>query len=329
MDKVSIIVPAYNASETITRTLNSILNQTYKNIEIIVINDGSTDNTSEIVKKSKDNRIKLIEQKNGGVSKARNNGLKFATGKYVLFIDSDDILSRKMIELLLKLMSENESDLVICNYINISYKNFYDNIFDTKIINTKINNQDQTLRQLLVEEKINGQLWNKLYKKDLLNNIEFDENMCLMEDADFLIRYLLKSKKIITIDSVLYAYIINEGSITKNIDIKRLKNKYLFIEKINEHNKMKNIKKQYCEINNLKTLMAIEKNIIKFNIKENEITNKQKNLYKNYKKKYLKYLKLNNLYLIPKRKKFELFLYYKFRFLYKIYYILHLWRLEI
>ena len=118
--KISIITPVYNAEKYIERCVNSVLNQTYENIEFIIVNDGSTDNTAKILNRLKknDSRIMVIHKKNEGVSKARNTALKKATGKYVLFVDADDWLESTMCEDLISHAEKNNSDVVICEYYN-------------------------------------------------------------------------------------------------------------------------------------------------------------------------------------------------------------------
>ena len=122
--KVSIIVPVYNSEKTILRCLDSILNQTYKNIEIIIVDDGSTDNSYNLIKSrlNNDHRIKLIKKENTGVSDSRNNGLEITTGEYVTFIDSDDWIELNLIEKMVEVLEKENVDIVCCNY----YLNYED-----------------------------------------------------------------------------------------------------------------------------------------------------------------------------------------------------------
>ena len=117
-DSVSIVIPAYNAEKTIIRCLDSIVNQTYKNLEILVINDGSKDKTQELVESYKDERIILINKENGGVSSARNKGIEVATGEYITFIDSDDYVAHDYIETLL-IPCQNGADISCSNYLMV------------------------------------------------------------------------------------------------------------------------------------------------------------------------------------------------------------------
>ena len=122
MNKVSIIIPCYNVEKYISACIDSIINQTYKNIEIICINDGSTDSTGDIIKSYSDDRIVYIEQKNSGVSKARNLGLSVANGEYITFVDGDDLIKIDMIEILVQKMHNYDCDVVFCSYAK-KYKN--------------------------------------------------------------------------------------------------------------------------------------------------------------------------------------------------------------
>ena len=118
MKKISVIVPIYNSEDYIDRCVRSIVEQSYKNIEIILVDDGSTDNSSMMCDEwaKNDKRVKVIHKENGGVSSARNEGLKIAKGDYISFVDSDDYIDKKMIEKMLNQMEKGNTDLVICNY---------------------------------------------------------------------------------------------------------------------------------------------------------------------------------------------------------------------
>ena len=116
MKKVSIIVPIYNAEEYLPKCIDSLINQTYQNIEIILLNDGSTDNTQNIIASYKDKRIIAINKKNTGIADTRNEGIKKSTGEYIMFVDSDDYLELNSIELLIKKLEKDKSDIVMFNY---------------------------------------------------------------------------------------------------------------------------------------------------------------------------------------------------------------------
>lgn len=212
-DLVSIIIPAYNVEKYIEESINSVIQQSYSNIEIIIINDGSIDRTIEICEKIGriDNRIKIINKKNEGVAKARNDGIKNCNGKYIAFVDSDDIISRDYIKSLMYYMKKYNADIVSCNF-----KKFYKKIKKKKIKKqpqiTQFNNVE-ALELLLYKKTLDSSLWNKIIKKDLFNNIAFDNNLKMFEDLDIMYRLFDLSNKIIYVDEKLYYYRVRPNSL--------------------------------------------------------------------------------------------------------------------
>ncbi len=215
--KVSIIVPAYNASLYIDRCINSIINQSIKDIEIIVVNDGSNDDTLDKLKKY--NNIILIDQKNSGISVSRNKALDLAKGEFILFIDSDDYIENDYIEKLLKIQKEKDYDIVetpllfeaIINKKNKYYKEYnfkeYENMEFYKDFNSKNN-----LRYVI----------GVLYKRSVISNIRFDNDIRCYEDGIFNLRVKLNSHKYRFYNEPLYHYVQNLNSISKTISDKHL-----------------------------------------------------------------------------------------------------------
>ncbi len=219
MDKVSIIVPVYKVEEYLEKCIESLVKQTYENLEIILIDDGSPDNCPSICDDwaKKDKRIKVIHKKNGGASSARNDGLKEAQGKYIFFCDSDDYISNDMIEKLVSAM--DKSQLVICGYNSVNG----DKITPKNFSNLKnLNTQD--IIQDLIHGWDLGLLCNKLYIRDLIQN-DFDEKFIIREDLYFITHYLKNVEKISIVDECLYNYIQRGGSLTastKKIDTNQI-----------------------------------------------------------------------------------------------------------
>ena len=180
MTDISIIVPIYNAEKYINKCVDSLLNQTKKEIELILINDGPTDKTHDILKKYKDKRIKYFKNKNQGIGKTRNFGIEKATGKYIMFVDSDDYLKDNALEELYDKAEETKADLVICDFYKV-----YDDGHQEKInLPSFKDGKLKDMPNILLD--INLSPWNKLYKAKLIkdNNIKFVEGI-KYEDAPF------------------------------------------------------------------------------------------------------------------------------------------------
>ncbi len=223
-DLVSVIVPVYNVEKYIEKCLNSIINQTYKNIEVIIVNDGSEDSSIEICKKIQieDKRIKILNQKNAGLSAARNTGIKNASGKYICFIDSDDYVHEDYIKLLLENLIENNTDISICDFL---YVDEQERFWNRKKKNNKIYSNIEAIRDLLVgTQDTEVMAWNKLYKLSLFrqNNIYFPEGK-LHEDNFTTYKLYYYAKSISLIDNKLYYYLQRNNSIMgRKFDKKRL-----------------------------------------------------------------------------------------------------------
>lgn len=210
---ISIIMPVYNAEKYLNRSIESVMNQTYKNIEIILVNDGSTDASLTICSnyQKADSRIKLINQKNSGVSAARNRGIDEATGTYIMFIDSDDYIEKNMIEDMVGKITENDIDLVISG-IKMNY------IKDGQIIkeeNYKLKDNIYTITEMLNAILVDIDLicicgpCCKLYKRNILkdNNIKFTNEFTMGEDTWYNLDYIdACNGKIVTMSNIYYNY---------------------------------------------------------------------------------------------------------------------------
>lgn len=213
---LSVIIPVYNVSEYIDRMVSSIVNQTYKNLEIIIIDDGSTDDTMQkcISWREKDDRIKIFFQENSGQSVARNLGLKKAKGTYIYFADSDDYIDANYFEHVLK-RAKGDEDLLVSSYVvERNEKVDYFNNDYKKVSNLDIR---YIIDQVLMSDNaVSGFLFNKFFNKKKLNeDILFDENIFYSEDTLFLVRFLNKCNKVLLVDSpYYYHYLIRIGSTT-------------------------------------------------------------------------------------------------------------------
>lgn len=221
--KISIVVPVYNVELYLERCIDSLLIQTYKNIEIILINDGSTDNSSIICERYKkmDNRIKVIHKKNGGLSAARNTGVKNATGEYILFVDSDDYIEKNTCERFIFYLKNNKGiKIVIGNAYRIENNQKLEMRHKNK--SNEILSGKEFLKNELETKSMYMAAWLNLYNKEFLetNNLYF-ANGLLHEDEEFTPRVFLKADKVLTTNFIFYYYIIRNNSITTNKNLKK------------------------------------------------------------------------------------------------------------
>lgn len=238
MVKLSIIVPIYNVERYLERCIISILNQTYINFELILVNDGSTDNSKDICEKylSIDNRIKLINKKNGGLSSARNTGIELAIGEYIAFVDSDDYINKYMYEVLITTLKKDKSDMVICGYNKVDQNeaNFQEinNYIDVNNVLASKISKVEALDKLLIEGEKFVLAWNKIYKRKLFNELRY-KNGKIYEDEFLAHRVLYKCNKVSVINEKLYFYIQRDGSIINSkFTTKRFDKVYALKERI-------------------------------------------------------------------------------------------------
>lgn len=217
-DLVSIILPIYKVENYIDKCVNSVINQTYRNIEIILVDDGSPDNCPRICDEYKkvDNRIKVIHKENGGLSDARNAGMDVATGKYIAFIDPDDYVSKDYIEILYENITKNDADISICSFIKVNDgENDKQIEINKNIVHTfsrmqafeNLYNKEYALNTIVA--------WNKLYKRELWNDLLYPKGK-IHEDEFVICNLIQKSNKIVYTDKVLYYYVQHKSSITGN-----------------------------------------------------------------------------------------------------------------
>ena len=214
---ISIIIPCFNAEKTLEKCLESVVQQSYANLEIIIIDDGSTDETSLIYNKfqSNDERILVLKQQNSGVSKARNTGVKAATGDYICFVDSDDWAELNYCSELYSLLVGENADISI---VEASYEDENGNVLCSKpISDEKIFDGNRALVLLLEDLEIQSHPWGKLFKADLLRNVHFPENLKCFEDYSTLFKIFNKAVKVVKSNEKLYHYIQLENSLSHNL----------------------------------------------------------------------------------------------------------------
>lgn len=218
---VSIIVPVFNAEEKVELTIKSILNQTFEDFELILVNDGSSDNSGSICDhySKLDSRIKIIHQKNLGPSSARNSGIKESNGRYITFIDADDTVDSNWLSMMLELEKQSNADLIIAGYKRLIKKNKL--ITKTKVISPnasffKSNQEILSNIESLIAKGIFNPLWNKLYKSEIIkeNNLTLNKDYSLGEDFLFNINYIEKCNNIFISSESHYNYIVDHNSLT-------------------------------------------------------------------------------------------------------------------
>lgn len=226
--KVSVVIPAYNAENWIKRCMDSVIHQTYQNLEIIVINDGSTDSTLEILKdyRKKDYRIIIIDKKNAGTFHSRIEGINRSTGDAIFNADADDFLEPDGIKLMVARMIESNTDIVIGNHFHSINGNKI--IVENKlpIIQNKVN-----LLKSLLNNEIKGYIWGKLYKRNLLLGINYNISDLLQEDVLINLHILVFNKISIAIENnPVYNYVIHSNSANSSKNKNLIENVYRFIE---------------------------------------------------------------------------------------------------
>lgn len=274
--EVSIIVPVYNVEEYLEECMDSLCNQTFEDIEIICINDGSSDNSLEILEKyaENDDRISIYSQENKGLSASRNVGMKKVNGKYVYFMDSDDVLELNAMEVLHDLAEEKALDLIIFKMIN-----FYDGTgerFESEYYNMEFLKESvgedvfsyDDVKEDIVKIVANAQ--SKLYKADLIRDMEFKEG-CIFEDNPFLIEVILKAERIYFLNEFLYLKRVRKDSITSSNDER-------FVDIIPIANTIIDLTKKYGRYDELKHAV-INKKIRRIFIRYDQIDEQYKQYF--------------------------------------------------
>lgn len=211
MKKISIIIPVYNAEKTLEKCLNSIMDSKYENYEIILIDDGSTDNSASIISNyaNKNNRIKLVSQPNFGPSEARNRGLKLAEGDIISFVDSDDYVRDDYLEQLAKVFDEENADVVFFEFCCVNFKG-------NKLSRNSLPKiKTEYYENLIALSKTDtfGYTWIKAFRKEIAFGIYFDVNQNLYEDEIFTCQLLAKPVRLYYLREAIYFYVISVGSL--------------------------------------------------------------------------------------------------------------------
>lgn len=312
MDKlVSIIIPVYNVGKYLSRCIESIQRQTYTNLQIILVDDGSTDSSSELCDEyeKKDDRIIVIHKENGGLSSARNAGLEICQGEFFSFVDSDDWIDENCIDIMLKAILESKSDIVQCGYRKVDDdKNV---IFQSTMENSILNGHKEILDSFFVLQNYNTMACMKLYRSDLLGDVRF-YNGRNNEDTIYFADYINQIDRVQIINDILYNYYINCDSIMhsrinkKKVDDAFFSAEYLLkkcLESYPEY--ICYMRRNICNFSTglyLQAYQQSEINLMKF-INEKFIFNynvikKNKNIEKKYLLKFMLFYYFKYLYMI-------------------------------
>ncbi len=211
---VSVVIPAYNVEKYIGKCIECICRQSYKNIEIIIVNDGSKDNTQSVCEQlaAADSRVKVIAQENAGGSAARNRGMMEAKGKYLCFVDADDVINEAFVQNMVDNYEKYQAELSICGF----EEKKEDTIINSTSGNIQIMAQKDAMEKLLREDSFKGYVWNKLFNMEIIrqNKLQFDTTIKIWEDVLFVFEYLTFCKKVVYDPTPMYSYMYIQNSIS-------------------------------------------------------------------------------------------------------------------
>ena len=317
--KVSVIVAAYNIQDYIVKCLKSIANQTYKNFEVIVVDDGSSDNTGKLADEfaENDNRFTVIHKENGGVSSARNRGIDIASGDFIGFVDGDDIIEDDMYEMLVNNAIKYNADISHCGY------KLVENNKETLFYGTEkliIQDRKKGLLDLFEGTLIEPSLCNKIFKNNIVGDIRLNESISINEDLYFNVLLFNKSNKSIFEDKTKYNYMKREGSATTSSsnDLRRI------TDPLKVYNMIVDLYKNDTEILPYAKKMELERNINIYNLltlEKNTELKKLKNKIRHYIKLSKNEVKNNNK--ITKKTRFMVYGIIYMRFIYDLIYKLY------
>lgn len=290
MVKVSVIIPVYNSENLLETCVQNVLEQTFGDFELILVNDGSTDGSGRVcdLLAKRDKRMKVIHKKNGGASSARNAGLDVAQGEFICFVDSDDIVSKKLLETALRYQSESGSDIVEFGIKYIDDVQEY--VFDSVDFKMQIFNGKDMIKKIY-QDTFGGTiyLWDKLYKKDLFDTLRFEEGR-ICEDTIIMPLLYDRANTVCVINTQLYLYYQSSGSVMRSeFSLKRVDAVYA-LEKNREYYLEKNYSQELQWLDNTYAfvLLKIARSVKEHFGKENEAYQMLKKRFKSRFKSYLK-----------------------------------------
>lgn len=294
---ISVIIPIFNLENFLSRTLQSVQEQTYKNLEILLIDDGSIDNSVKICQKfcREDKRFKLLQKENGGASSARNFGLDKCQGDFILFIDGDDFVKKNHIDDLYQCMKKYNADIGISGHIDISI-NKLDGLdiepddFDFGFV--YMANSKRAIKEMLESKTYSWLICSKLYRKNILKDIRFNIREVYAEDFSFAYRAIHKAKRIVVYSKPSYYYIRHDNAITKQKDV----HKYLGL--IETSKNFENfIEENYSDLSYCSDYFLMQSYLIIITVMVDNflLSNQQKDFFSQYENfsKYISYVRKN------------------------------------
>lgn len=315
-EKVSVIIPAYNAEKYLKECLDSVVNQTHKNVELIIVNDGSKDATKDILEeyKSKYSNVQVIHTENGGVSRARNIGLEYANGDYIMFLDSDDLLVANAIEILKSDLKDNNADIA-GGMMNSEVSDSEISIEGTK---ATVWNGMEAIEKSLEDNPYTYSSCAKLFKRQVLDEIRFIEGRKIHEDSYFVFCSLMNQPTVVVRDAYIYKYRSNENSASHAAFSEKYFDILYFAEE-----KWKTIEEKYPQLLDKAKNMLVKSNIAMLQC----LLNTKDKRYKKDIKTCIQTVKQYKNYFIPAfpgdRKRFKIIicnLYGIFKWLYQLKY---------
>lgn len=308
-DLITVIVPVYNVEKYLERCIESIINQTYKNLEIILVDDGSTDNSGNICDEyaKKDERIKVIHKENGGQATARNMALDIAKGNYIAFADSDDWVDTSIYEKLYNALISNEANICVCARYNVYNDGKKETVFVGS--ESKVLSSEEAIKKILTYDNMDVASCDKLYDASVLKDNQFPVGY-ICEDIPFVFNAVINAKKVIYINEPLYFYLQRSGSTSKSDFSEKSKGLEIYHTQVAEFvkNTYPTLKKEadFYEYQGKSTLLLMlekEENIIDIKYYKYLKNNIRKNILKiicskyfTYKKKVLVFLSCFGVY---------------------------------
>ena len=311
MPKLSVIMPIFNAEQFLADTIDSILKQDFEDFELLLIDDGSKDNSKKICEEyeKKDKRVKVLKKQNEGVSKTRNLGIEKAEGEFLYFVDADDYVKDNMFSVLMKNIQIYNADISMCGYQIIEDKSTIE-YYGTK--KQYLYNNNEAIKIFLKEEQFGVALWNKIFRKTIIENLRFDEKLRINEDKWFLFNVILNANNVIYKDEILYSYIKRSTSATSG----KFSERFMDVIDVNDRiiktmekddDELKALAKVNSLINNMIVYRKLifsencreykkEKKIIRDNISKKENRKLIKNLNKFTLLEFILITKFNKLY---------------------------------